>query len=311
MTWVTSPTGAVVGRRSLGLSANRGKLARGGDALRVKFYGVRGSTPCSCESNQGVGGNTACVVVTADDLEPIVFDLGTGLRFWADDIDAVDAHPLRATALVSHLHWDHVQGLPFFPPLHREGSSLHIVGPPQEDRSLQEAFEQFMCPPYFPVTLGQLGATFTFAEATGEPFHIGRATVTTCEVPHVGPTVGFRLELDGASIAYVSDHQQPGCGSTVVSPDVIDLCAGVDLLVHDAQYTDAEFAERFDWGHCTHDYALEVAMQAKVRTLALYHHDPAHDDVTVEALAAGIAAQSAARGGPEVIVAREGLVIDL
>jgi len=282
-----------------------------GRALRIKFYGVRGSTPCSCESNQRIGGNTACVVVTGDGFDPIVLDLGTGLRFWGTDICAASPASFRATALVSHLHWDHVQGLPFFPPMHRPGTQLHVIGPAQEGHSLEEAFDLFLRPPYFPVTLGQLSGTVTFAEATTDPIQLGAATVTARDVPHVGPTLGFRIEAGGASIAYVSDHQQPGCQSTVVADSVLELCDGVDLLIHDAQYTDPEFAERFDWGHCTTDYALEVAAQSGAKRLALYHHDPSHDDDTVDDLARRVAASSSVRHGPEVFAAAEGLVVDL
>ena len=217
----------------------------------------------------------------------------------------------QATALVSHLHWDHVQGLPFFPPLHKQGSRLHVIGPPQEDQTLEEAFDLFLCPPYFPVTLGQLAGSVTFEEATAAPIRLGAATVTARDVPHVGPTLGFRIEAGGVSLAYVSDHQQPGCLSTEVADSVLELCDGVDLLIHDAQYTDPEFAQKFDWGHCTIDYALEVAEQCGAKRLALYHHDPSHDDDMVEELAHKAAAMSSVRRGPEVFAAAEGLVLDL
>ena len=288
-----------------------GGAAPRGRALRVQFYGVRGSTPCSCESNQRVGGNTACVVVTGDGFDPIVLDLGTGLRFWGADICAAAPSRFRATALVSHLHWDHVQGLPFFPPLHRAGAELHVVGPSQEGTTLEAAFDLFLCPPYFPVTLAQLAGTVTFEEATSDPIELGAALVHSRDVPHVGPTLGFRIESGGVSVAYVSDHQQPGCRSTVVADSVLELCEGVDLLIHDAQYTDPEFAEKFDWGHCTVDYAVEVAAQSGAKRLALYHHDPSHDDDTVESLTDVAAASSRLRRGAEVFAAAEGLVVDL
>ena len=284
---------------------------QGGRALRVQFYGVRGSTPCSCESNQRIGGNTACVVVTGDGFDPIVLDLGTGLRFWGADVCAAAPTNFTATALVSHLHWDHVQGLPFFPPLHRPEAKLHIVGPSQEGQTLEAAFDLFLCPPYFPVTLSQLAGTVTFEEATKDPIELGAATVLCRDVPHVGPTLGFRITAGGRSIAYVSDHQQPGCQSTSVADSVLELCDGVDLLIHDAQYTDPEFAQKFDWGHCTTDYAVEVAAQCGAKRLALYHHDPSHDDDMVAALAEGAAAASRLRHGAEVFAASEGLVINL
>lgn len=309
MKYVTTPVRTGGERRKV--TRSRWGCCTRGRALRVKFYGVRGSTPCSCEANQRIGGNTACVVVTGDGFDPIVLDLGTGLRFWGTDICAAAPSTFRATALVSHLHWDHVQGLPFFAPLHKDGSSLHVIGPPQEEHSLEEAFDLFLCPPYFPVTLAQLAGDITFEEAASDPIELGAATVTARDVPHVGPTLGFRIEAGGASIAYVSDHQQPGCQSTNVADSVLELCDGVDLLIHDAQYTDPEFAEKFDWGHCTTDYAVEVAAQCGAKRLALYHHDPSHGDDMVDELTGRAAVASSVRRGAEVFAAAEGLVLDL
>lgn len=252
-------------------------------------------------------------MLTGDGFQPIVFDLGTGLRFWGTEIMETQhaAGGFAATALVSHLHWDHVQGLPFFTPLHDTESSMRIIGPAQQGKSLEQAVREFLCPPYFPVTLEALRGTVTFEEASREPIEVGAATVTSVDVPHCGPTLGFRVEVEGKSVAYVSDHQQPGCQSTTVDPGVLALCDGADLLIHDAQYTDTEFIDRFDWGHCTTDYAVEVAVQAKVKSLALFHHDPSHDDDMVDSLAGLAALHSAKRHGPEVLAAYEGLVIDL
>jgi ribonuclease BN (tRNA processing enzyme) len=275
--------------------------------VNVKFYGVRGSTPCSCDANRRYGGNTACVVLEGFDEHPIVLDLGTGLRFWGAELDE---HGFTATALVSHLHWDHVQGLPFFTPMHHSGSSLHIIGPEQGDVGLREAFSGFLCQPYFPVGIEDLAGTFSFQSVGAETFAIGECSVTSRWVPHNGPTVGYRLEANNRSIAYISDHQQPGCQSTYVNPAVLELCEGVDVLIHDAQFTDAEFAKKFDWGHCTVDYALEVARQAKVNQLVLFHHDPSHSDDIVDDLADRLRAP-AALDGIEVIAAAEGLKIEL
>ncbi|MEZ5321989.1 MAG: MBL fold metallo-hydrolase [Microthrixaceae bacterium] len=278
----------------------------GAGPLEVTFYGVRGSTPCACDANAGIGGNTACVVVTGDGFAPFTFDLGTGLRFWADAMgSSAVAEPFIATALVSHLHWDHVQGLPFFFPLHEFGASLHIVGPHQDDgRSLRESFDSFMTPPYFPVGLDQLAADFTFQEVTDDLLHFGTATVRAMPIPHVGATVGYRVEHDGRSVVYVSDHQQPGCGATDVAAAVLDLCRDADLLIHDAQYTEEEFAKRYTWGHCTPAYAVEVAVQSGAKRLALFHHDPAHDDEQVLRLADEAAKLVAGRGDVEVFAAR-------
>jgi len=279
--------------------------------VEVSFYGVRGSTPCSCEANHRYGGNTACVVVEADDMDPIVLDLGTGLRFFG--LDRCAHRPFRATALVSHLHWDHVQGLPFFTPIHHEGARLDVIGPAQGDgRSLRDAFDTFVNPPYFPVGIDGLAGHLRFDAVGRDTFEVGRATVSALPVPHIGPTAGYRIEVDGAVIAYVSDHQQPHPGATDVADEVLELCRGADVVIHDAQYTADEFELKHDWGHCTLDYAVEVAAQAEARELVLFHHDPSHDDETMDRLAGEAVDAAGARTTIEsVVAAAEGMRLRL
>lgn len=253
-----------------------------------------------------MGGNTACVVVEIAGRPPIICDLGTGLRFFGSEWLARTDVPIEATALVSHLHWDHVQGLPFFIPLHQPGSKLHVIAPRQE-LGLEEAFEQFMSPPYFPIRLADLAGTVTFAEATVHPIDLDGVKVIAGSVPHIGPTLGFRIEANGASLAYVPDHQQPLDGSRSFADSVLELCRDVDVLIHDAQFTDEEFAERSSWGHCTIDYAYELAVAAGVSTLVLFHHDPGHSDDMLDEVVVRLSQRSAETGGPVVVCGREGL----
>ena len=276
--------------------------------VNVTFFGVRGSTPCSSDAVKRYGGNTSCVAIERPGHDPIVFDLGTGLRFFG--VQRVHCEPFRGHALLSHLHWDHVQGIPFFTPLLCEGARLDIYGPPQDHLSLEEAVRCFVAPPYFPVGIEQLPGQIEFHEVDGTTFHIGDAEIRSASVPHIGPTLGFRVTIDGVSVAYVSDHQQPGAGARAVDQAVVELCEGVDLLIHDAQFDDLEFSMRSDWGHCTVEYAVEVAAQAGVRTLALFHHDPSHSDSHVDELLTGASALATARGVNEVIAAHEGLTIN-
>jgi phosphoribosyl 1,2-cyclic phosphodiesterase len=276
--------------------------------VNVTFYGVRGSTPCSCDSNQRYGGNTSCVALEVPGHEPIVLDLGTGLRFFGQT-QPTDGS-FRGHALVTHLHWDHVQGLPFFVPVHVPGSGLDIYGPPQVDGfSLGEAFEAFMRPPYFPVCVGDLGGDIRFHTLDDGNHAVGAAEVRVRQVPHIGPTNGYRVELGGVSVAYVPDHQQPLDGSHEIAESVLELCDGADLLIHDAQFTPAEFVVKADWGHCTVDYALAVAAEAGVRRLALFHHDPSHDDAAVDRIHGDIADKASRTGVEEVIAAAEGLTV--
>lgn len=281
------------------------RTCEGTPLLDVTFYGVRGSTPTPCADNQRYGGNTSCVVLEVEGAEPIVFDLGTGLRFWGEAIGR-DGEPFRGTALVTHLHWDHVQGLPFFMPINRTGAHLEIVGPTHDGLSLEESFAVFMRPPFFPVTVEQLMGKVTFRDIDHGDLHIGDAKVTVRQVPHVGSTNGYRVEWGGASVAYVSDHQEPIDDAQHVDDAVLELCEGVDLLIHDAQYTPEEFAERAHWGHCTVRYALEVARQSNVKSLALFHHDPAHHDTYVDELLDEAQGWAADMGLAHVFAAYEG-----
>ena len=292
------------------LSLSDSGRAPGGRTLNVTFYGVRGSTPCSCDENQRYGGNTACVVIEADGARPIILDLGTGLRFYG--LTQPHDGSYSGIALVSHLHWDHVQGLPFFSPVLCDGARLDVYAPAQENgTSLNDAVHTFLAPPFFPISVDALPGTLTFTEVADGSFELDGYQVQVASVPHVGPTVGYRVSRDGVSVAYVSDHQQPGCGSTKVSAEVLDLCDGVDVLIHDAQYTDDEFAVRNDWGHCTIDYAISVAAQAGVKRLVLFHHDPLHHDAAIDELLAHAAVSAARAGVPDVIAAWEGLSISL
>jgi phosphoribosyl 1,2-cyclic phosphodiesterase len=208
---------------------------------------------------------------------------------------------------VTHLHWDHVQGLPFFVPIDRPGARLDIYGPPQQGCTLEEAFEEFMRPPYFPVRFQELRGQIAFHDFGDADVAIGDAKVRVRPVPHIGATNGYRVELGGASVAYISDHQQPRDGSDGIAPEVMELCDGADLLVHDAQYTNDEFTVKSHWGHCTVDYAIRVAKAAGVRHLALFHHDPSHDDDFLD----DVAARCANENGVEVFAAAEGLTISL
>ena len=284
-------------------------FAYGGNPLNVTFWGVRGSTPCSCDANRRYGGNTACVALEVAGEDPIVLDLGTGLRFWGET-QAADG-TFRATALVTHIHWDHVQGLPFFGPALKAGARFDIYGPPDEGLSLAAAFDEFMRPPFFPVRVRDLQGEIVFHDLADADVAFGGAKVRARTVPHTGATNGYRIEWDGASVAYISDHQSPcadGVEGASIAESVLELCDGVDLLIHDAQYWPDEWSAKRDWGHCTVDYAGRVARESGARRLVLFHHDPAHDDATVDRMLDHVMATAAVE---EVIAAAEGLTIAL
>lgn len=279
----------------------------GGSLLNVTFYGVRGSTPCPCDLNARYGGNTSCVALESPGVDPVVLDLGTGLRFWGNTLPQDGS--FKGTALVTHLHWDHVQGLPFFVPVDRPGASLQVYGPPQEGLELEAAFAAFMTPPYFPVRVSDLRGEISFHDIEHGSLELDGARVLVRPVPHVGLTNGYRVEMGGAVVAYVSDHQMPRDGTHEVSDAVLELCQDADLVIHDAQYTVEEFPEKCHWGHCTADYAVHVAKTAGAKTLALFHHDPSHTDADVDAIHARAVQQ--AGDDLEVVAAAEGLTISI
>jgi phosphoribosyl 1,2-cyclic phosphodiesterase len=277
----------------------------------VTFYGVRGSCPCSGDEISRYGGATSCVAVWSDVAgePPFVLDLGTGARRLGEELHAsrAEGDPLPITAVTTHLHFDHIQGLPFFAPALREGTVLDVHGPTPPGGTLAEAFAHILRPPYFPLPLAQLPADIRFHELDDGELAVGSLRVLARRVPHVGPTCGYRVETAGASVAYVSDHQAPRALDSV-DPAVVELCAGADLLIHDAQYTEEEFRRKAHWGHSTVGYAVRVAAEAGVRRLALFHHDPTHDDDQLDRLG-----EEASRAGgvTQVVIAAEGLTLEV
>lgn len=274
----------------------------------VTFHGVRGSTPCHGDDIRRYGGNTSCVSVDFPGQRPIVFDMGTGLRYFGAD-QPHDGSFLGA-CLLTHLHWDHTQGLPFFTPMLRPGAEFDVYAPAQEDgRSVHEVFVTTIRPPLFPIGIDDFPGTFRFHDKGNEEFKIDDVRVVSRFIPHVGATLGYRIEWNGYSVAYLSDHQQPYDGSLAASDGALELADGVDLLIHDSQYTDDEFALKSTWGHCTVDYAVWFAGVARAKQLALFHHDPTRTDDAVDAIIKRACAQGRARS-TKVIGAREGLVVD-
>ncbi len=275
--------------------------------MLIRFHGVRGSTPCHGDDIARYGGNTSCVSVTAPGEDPLLFDLGTGVRYYG--LACANGEPFRGSCLLSHLHWDHVQGLPFFTPLLDEEAELVVYAPGQNGgKAAADVLAETICPPLFPIGLEGFPGRLDIRDAVPE-LQLGGFEVASVPIPHVGETCGYRVTHGGRSVAYVSDHQQPA-GGAQIDDSVRRLCEGVDLLIHDAQYTPAEFARKRDWGHCTIEYAVWLAGEVGARRLALFHHDPTHDDEMIDQLAAGAAA-CGKQMGVDVFAAYEGLAVDL
>jgi phosphoribosyl 1,2-cyclic phosphodiesterase len=252
--------------------------------VEVTFFGTRGSCPCSGQDYQRYGGNTPSVLVrTGDQL--IVLDLGTGLRALGAHVSSdhpAGGPPVKATALLTHLHFDHIIGLPFFGPLRHHDSVFDVYGPRQPEGTLDDALREIVRPPFFPVRLDALLAALRFHDLDdGDHLAIGDAKVRARRIRHPGATLGYRIEADGQSMVYIPDHQQAS-GDEPDDDGALELCEGADLLVHDAQYTDFELVHKRKWGHSTVDYAVALAARAGVGQLVLFHHDPSHDDEALD-----------------------------
>ena len=282
--------------------------------VNVTFYGVRGSCPCSGDRYRRYGGNTSCLVIGIEGDEPLIVDLGTGLRDLGTDFlkeSRATGAPLQATALLTHLHFDHILGLPFFGPLGEDpGSRLTIHGPAQPNGSLKDALHAAVRPPVFPIHMDQFRGEMVMIDTRDEDFSIGSAKVMARSIPHVGTTLGYRIEAEGRSIAYLSDHQAPLDGRRI-SDAVLELCHDVDLLLHDGQYTDEEFSTKADWGHSTVTFAVRVAAESHAKRLVLTHHDPSHDDRDLDRMLSLARRLPEAAGIEAVSLARESHSIDL
>ena len=253
--------------------------------MRITFFGVRGSCPCSSDQHRRYGGNTACVLVEVEDEPPLILDLGTGLRALGDHLQPpleASGVPLHATALLTHLHYDHVLGLPFFAPMRDPGAVLDVFGPSQHGASLHDVLAGMVKPPFFPVHMADFRGELRIHDLDGPAdFSLGSIVVKAQSIPHIGHTLGYRIEADGRAVVYISDHQAP-LDRRTQDKGVLELCEGADLLIHDAQYTDEEFMALSDWGHSTPAYAVRVARESGARRLSLFHHDPAHTDKEID-----------------------------
>lgn len=270
--------------------------------LTVRFWGVRGSTPTPQEGWLGVGGNTACVEVRAADGTRVILDMGTGARGLGYALAAEAAgEPSETHVLLSHFHWDHLQGLPFFAPLYTPGQTVRFYAATGDAR-LRAFLRGQMAFPYFPVPFGDLAAaTETTEVEDGVPFDVGSVTIRPFPVYHPQGAHGFRIEAGGAVVVYATDYEH---GSLVHDEGLREVSRGADVLISDAQYTPGEYALRRGWGHTTWERAAALAAEVGVGRLFLFHHDPAHDDATL----ARICDQARERF-PATELAREGLEV--
>ncbi len=283
--------------------------------MQVTFWGVRGSTPVPGPRTIRYGGNTPCVEVRGA-TGRIFLDAGTGLLAAARAEAAGSAPRFEGTTvLLSHTHWDHIQGLTLHPELYRAGGVLHLMGPSQGRVPLKATIERLLAPEYFPVGPEALAGGLDVTEVTEERFEVNAFQVEAYRVHHGVVTYGYRIlePSSGKSLIFITDNEL-GDGVTSDASDwrdgLVRFVRGADLMIHDAMWREEDWPVRRGWGHSTAGQAVELAREAGVGALALYHYDPALDD---DALAAYVARaeRTAADAGVELAAAREGLTVTL
>jgi phosphoribosyl 1,2-cyclic phosphodiesterase len=274
--------------------------------MQITFWGVRGSIPTPGPATVGIGGNTSCVEVRAGKAI-LVFDGGTGLRLLGKKL--IKEAPIVAHMFFSHVHWDHIQGFPFFEPAFSGGNVFHLYGGNNVSRTLEETLEGQMDHPNFPVHLGSMAAKMTFhTMAEGEAVRIddgeGQAVVvTSARGNHPQGVFAFRVDHGGRAIVYATDTEHY---EGRVDQKLVDLSKGASVLIYDAQYTPEEYAAKKGWGHSTFEEGAKIAKLASAGRLVLFHHDPTQTDAAVREK------ETRARAVfPDVVAAYEGLVLDV
>jgi phosphoribosyl 1,2-cyclic phosphodiesterase len=253
--------------------------------MQARIWGCRGSLAAPGPETLRYGGNTSCLEVRTEAGGLVVLDAGTGIR----GLGRTEL-PDRIHLLLTHLHLDHIEGFPFFAPVWREETELHIWGPQSTTRSLEARIARYLSPPLFPRDLAELPCRLRFHDVPTDEWELEGVRISAAPVSHPGPTVGYRLSENGRALAYIPDHE-PALGAHLeeLQGEWIsgwDLADGADVLLHDAQFTEDEYPRRVGWGHSSVAHAVSFAARAKVRRLLLFHHDPSRSDEELDALLA-------------------------
>jgi len=295
----------------------------------LRFWGVRGSVPVPGPSTVRHGGNTSCVELRSGG-EILILDSGTGIRALGDDlIREFQGQPLSLSLLITHSHWDHVQGFPFFQPAYEARNQIRVFGFEGAREGLAGIFSGQMESPYFPIGLGQLPSHVVFEEMKRMEFTVGHMPVRATFVNHPGICVGYRVQAGECSVVYAPDHepflrkinstrrlgQVTGDATDFAQREddrFVEFIRGADVLILDAQYDGEEYGTHVGWGHCCVDDAVELAIRGGVRRLFLFHHDPSHDDEKLDAMLSHARAVASAAGSAlQIDLASEGLKVDL
>lgn len=276
--------------------------------MRARLWGTRGSIAVSGEHTVRYGGDTSAVEVLCAGGRILVLDGGSGIRA----MPIAPGSTSRVDVLLSHLHMDHVQGLPFFNPLLDPNTEVHVWGPVSTTRTLRERITRYLSPPLFPVRVREL-ANVSFHDVLPGVFELGSIKVTADLITHPGATLGYRLEEEGSTLAYLPDHEPAlGNGKFPISHDWTSgysLAEGADVLIHDAQYNDSEYEARIGWGHSSTTHLRAFAEITQPQRLVTFHHDPSHTDEDLDALHEGLRASLSDE--IELVPGTANLVVDL
>lgn len=272
--------------------------------MKVQLLGVRGSTPAPGADFVRYGGHTSCVAITPEGAEcpTLVLDAGTGLRSLTTLLEGT---AFDGSIMLTHLHWDHMQGLPFFAAGDRDDARLDLYVPAQDGRSGRDLLAQSLSPPSFPITPEGLRGAWAFHALAPGVHQVEGLTVTAVEIAHKGgQTYGLRVDSPAGSVAYLPDHAP----AAAASAELMAVLDGVDVLIHDAQFLEGERPVAVDYGHATVQDAVKLAVSCRAGTVVLFHHSPARTDAALDAIAEWSAELSA---DVTVVVAREGMILDV
>ena len=277
--------------------------------MQVQFWGTRGSLPKPGSTTTRYGGNTPCLELRTERGTLVIIDGGTGLHGLGLNLMASGSRGLAGHILISHTHWDHIQGIPFFAPFFVPGNKWDIYGPKGLDQSLRETLAGQMQHTYFPIAPDQFGATIRYHDLLEGTFDIDDIRVTTQYMNHPALTLGYRIEADGATVVYCCDHE-PYSRAIVSEGEFAgqdqrhaEFVEGADLLVHDAQYTAAEYPSKVGWGHSPGEFVVKLALHAHVKKVALTHHDPLRSDNELDQIVKSLQAKAHSAGSSLVILA--------
>ena len=302
--------------------------------MKVKFWGVRGSTPCPGPETVRVGGNTACIELRYGDDELVIIDAGSGIRLLGNHLMKSGSCPKHIRIFLTHTHSDHIMGLPYFTPIYLKGHRIEIYGPvTYEDEGLEKIISDQFTYRYFPVKHSELGADITYHPLQQTSLDLNGLSITTKYLNHPILTLGYRFEYDGKTVTtaydtepffnlFPEDPEDPSydeyaaaegrAAAEEANADINSFLAGADILIHDSQYTEAEYQKMYrGWGHSTFEHTVRTAGEVGIRKLFFFHHAMERTDNELEALLEGYRKDAAEYGGLEVDLAREGLSVEI